>query len=451
MNSISLKAPAKINLFLDITGRLPNGYHEIASVMQTVDIFDYVKIEKADKTTVRCSNSALDGEGNIAYKAALRFFEGAEIDSGADIFIDKRIPMQAGMAGGSADAAAVLFGLNKIFDEPFSLEELCEIGAKCGADVPFSLMGGTSLAEGIGEKLSQIAPMPDCWLVIVKPDFGMSTPESYKYYDEHGLFALEHPDKHEIIASLEQNDLSSLSGKLYNVLEHTVQNPVIGEIKDSMLRLGAMGSMMTGSGTAVFGIYDSVQKAAAANEALSEKFDSVFISRPCSAGVQIDKSAAVYEKFSELGINYERIDHPAVYTMEEMDSLGIFSKGVVGKNLFLRDNKGKRHFLVFVFGDKHTDLAAIQDELGIKHVSFGSAERLDKCLGLTKGSVSPLGVINDKEAAVEFIIDNDFKNYPCIGVHPNQNTSTVWISFEDLIRIIRENGNKIDFINIANE
>lgn len=448
MNSISVKAPAKINLFLDITGKLPDGYHEISSVMQTVDIFDYVKIEKADKITVRCSNGNLDGESNIAYKAAIRFFEKTKTESGADIFIDKRIPMQAGMAGGSADAAAVLFGLNKLFEEPLTNEELCEIGAKCGADVPFSLIGGTMLAEGIGEKLSPLSLMPDCWIVIVKPDFGMSTPESYKYYDEHGLFALEHPDNQKIIDSLDENDINSLSNNLYNVLEHTVQNPAIGEIKDSMLKLGAMGSMMTGSGTAVFGIYDSAQKAVDAKNALSEKYDSVFIARPCSYGAQVDKSAAVYKKLSGLGINYERIDHPAVYTMEEMDSLGIFNKGVVGKNLFLRDNKGKRHFLVFVFGDKHTDLVSIQNELGIKHVSFGSAERLDKYLGLTKGSVSPLGVINDKASAVEFIIDNEFKGYPCVGVHPNQNTSTVWLSFEDLVKVIKENGNKIDFINI---
>ena len=448
MNSISLKAPAKINFFLDITGKLPNGYHEISSVMQTVDIFDYVKIEKSDSIKVRCSNSLLDGEDNIAFKAAKLFFEAAKIDSGADIFIDKRIPMQAGMAGGSADAAAVLFGLNRIFDEPFSPEELCSIGAKCGADVPFSLMGGTSLAEGIGEKLSPITPMPDCWLVIVKPDFGMSTPESYKYYDEHGLFSLEHPDRQAVLSSLDENDLSMLAKSLYNVLEHTVQNPIIGEIKDSMLKFGALGSMMTGSGTAVFGIFDSVQKAVDAKTALSGKFGSVFLARPYPFGVQIDKSAAVYERFAKLGIDYERVDHPSVYTMEEMDSLGIFNKGVVGKNLFLRDNKGKRHFLVFVFGDKHANLEAIQNELGIKHVSFGSAERLDKYLGLTKGSVSPLGVINDKNAAVEFIIDKEFSDYPCIGVHPNQNTSTVWLTFEDLMKVIRENGNKIDFINI---
>ena len=448
MNSISIKAPAKLNLFLDITGKLENGYHEIASVMQTIDLFDYVKIKKSEVITLSCSNHELDGNGNIAYKAAVFFFEKTGIDFGADIYIDKRIPSEAGMAGGSADAAAVLYGLNRIYDEPLSSEELCEIGAKCGADVPFSLLGSTMLCEGIGEKLSPLPAIPDCWFVIVKPDFGMSTPESYKYYDEHGLCELEHPDLKDFLSVLEENSIFSLSGKLHNVLEHTVENPVIGEIKNKMLELGALGSMMTGSGTAVFGIFDSVHKAVAAKNVLSEKFDSVFLSRPTKTGIQLDKGAAVYEKFSELGIKYERVDHPAVYTMEEMDSLGIFNKGVVGKNLFLRDNKGHRHFLIFVFGDKHVNLEAIQNELGIKHVSFGSAERLDKYLGLTKGSVSPLGVVNDKDAAVEFIIDNEFSEYPCIGVHPNQNTSTVWLSFDDLMKVIRENGNKIDFINI---
>lgn len=448
MNSIGIKAPAKINLFLDITGKLSNGYHEIESVMQTVDLFDYIKITKASEICVKCSDKSLSGESNIAFKAAKLFFEEAVEDSGALIEIDKRIPKEAGMAGGSADAAAVLFGLNKLFDEPLSVEKLCELGAKCGADVPFSILGGTMLAEGIGEKLSLLPEMPDCWLVIVKPDFSMSTPESYKYYDEHGLSALEHPNKTNLFSSLERNDLYGLCNNLYNVLEHTVKNPVIDEIKNEMLRNGACGSMMTGSGTAVFGIFDSVYKAVAAKKVLSEKYGSVFLARPCKNGVQIDKSAPVYERFAELGINYERVDHPAVYTMEEMDSLGIFNKGVVGKNLFLRDNKGKRHFLVFVFGDKHANLESIQNELGIKHVSFGSAERLDKYLGLTKGSVSPLGAINDTTASVEFIIDKEFTDYPCVGVHPNQNTSTVWLTFEDLMKVIGENGNKIDLIKI---
>ncbi len=448
MNSVSVKAPAKINLFLDITGKLPNGYHEIASIMQTVDIFDYVKISKATQITVKCSNSALDGEKNIAYKAAKLFFEHAELEGGAEIYIEKHIPSEAGMAGGSADAAAVLKGLNMLFDEHFTEEELCSIGAKCGADVPFCVKGGTALCEGIGEKLTSLPYMPDCWFLIIKPDFGMSTVESYKYYDEHELSELEHPEKETILSALEKSSLPDIVHSLYNVLEHTVKNPIIGEIKSAMLKNGAVASMMTGSGTATFGIFDNVDAVVAAKAAIGDKFGKVFIARPTSFGATTDKSALVYKKLDELDINYERIDHPAVYTMEEMYSLGIFDKGVIGKNLFLRDNKGKRHFLVFLYGDKHADLASIQDRIGMKHCSFGSAERLDKFLGLTKGAVSPLGVVNDKDAAVEFIIDREFMGCSAVGVHPNQNTSTLWMSFDELYKVIKSNGNSINFIDI---
>lgn len=448
MNSISIKAPAKLNLYLDIVGKLPNGYHEINSVMQSIDLFDYVKITKSNNITVLCSDEDLNGESNIAYKAAKYFFEYTEIESGAKIHIDKRIPKQAGMAGGSADAAAVLFGLNMLFDEPLSFDELCLLGAKCGADVPFSLKGGTMLAEGIGEKLSDLPKLSDCWIVIVKPEIGMSTPECYKYYDEHCANTIEHQSKDNIVLSLAEDHLSSVSENLYNVFEHTVKDPIIGTVKNDMLNLGALGSLMTGSGTAVFGIFNSLEKAVNAKENLSKKFRLVYLSRPTVAGVQVDKSAPVYDRLSELNINYERIDHPAVYTMEEMATLGIFNKGIVGKNIFLRDNKGHRHFLIFVFGDKRTNLSSIENELGIKHTSFASAERLDKYLGLTKGSVSPLGVINDTTASVEFIIDKEFIGCRSVGVHPNQNTSTIWLTFDDLLKVIRNNGNKIDFIEI---
>ena len=134
--------------------------------------------------------------------------------------------------------------------------------------------------------------------------------------------------------------------------------------------------------------------------------------------------------------------------MDEMYALGIFDKGIVGKNLFLRDAKGRRHFLVFVYGDKHVSLADIQEKLNITRCSFGSAERLQKYLGLTKCSVSPLGVVNDGNAAVEFIIDKDFIGCPCVGVHPNRNTSTLWLSFDDLLKVIKSNGNNVSFVDI---
>ncbi len=450
MEHISVKACAKLNLFLEITGKLPDGYHTLCSVMQSVDLFDYVKISKAPgkDISVCCSKEELDGESNIAYKAASLFFETIGFCAGVDIYIEKRIPLEAGLAGGSADAAAVLFGLNKLFDSRLSEEELLEIGVKCGADVPFSLTGGTILAEGIGEKFTPLPPLPDCWVVIVKPEAGMSTKASYEFYDEHCGCHSEHERPSELIGALEKGGLRSVGEHLYNVLEPAALKIGIEDIKQRLSDLGAVGSAMTGSGTAVFGIFDSEEKAVSCKNSLIGQYPFVSIARPSNFGVDIDKSEAVIERLNSLGIKYERVEHPAVHTMEEMHLLGIFNKGVIGKNLFLRDAKGRRHFLVFVFGEKRVNLSEIEEKVGIKHCSFGSAERLDKHLGLTKGSVSPLGVINDKGSSVEFVIDKEFIGCRYVGVHPNQNTSTLWLSFSDIEKVIKENGNSIIYIDI---
>lgn len=447
MEQIFLKACAKLNLFLDITGKRGDGYHLIKSVMQSVDVFDRVKIKKSDAVSVKCSESSLDGESNLAYKAAALFFNKTGISGGAEIYIEKRIPMQAGMAGGSADAAAVLYGLNTLYEAKLSEDELCAIGAKLGADVPFSLCGGTKLSEGIGECLSPLPELPDCVFVIIKPDAGMSTAESYRIYDEHEAAGVEHGDFSSMSTALDNEDVSGISYALYNALEVTVPDSVL-KIKRKLISAGALGAVMTGSGTAVFGIFDGIESAAKAKAVLSSEYGDIVIARPAKNGVSADESAPVFKRLDSLGIKYECINHPAVYTMEEMYSLGIFDKGVVGKNLFLRDAKGRRHFLVFVYGDKHVSLAEIQDKLNITRCSFGSAERLQKYLGLTKGSVSPLGVVNDKDAAVEFIIDRDFIGCPCVGVHPNRNTSTLWLTFDDLLKVIKNNGNSVSFVEI---
>ena len=448
MESISIKACAKLNLFLDITGKRADGYHTLSSIMQSVDLFDYVRISKGEDLSVRCSRSELDGENNIAYKAAALFFESSGVSPGADIYIEKRIPMDAGLAGGSADAAAVLFGLNLLFEACLSEAELKKIGVECGADVPFSLTGGTMLAEGIGDEFTALSPLPDCWIVIAKPENGMSTRESYRYYDEHQDEIPEHGNAQEFCPALEAGDLHAVCKSFYNVLESAVPGKTIDTIKQMFSDCGALGSAMTGSGTAVFGIFDDEAKAVSCKNALDEKYPSVFIARPTDFGVETDKSAAVTERLDSLDIKYERVEHPAVYTMEEMNTLGIFGKGVVGKNLFLRDAKGRRHFLVFVYGDKKVNLAAIEEKISIKHCSFGSAERLNKYLGLTKGSVSPLGVINDIGAKVEFVIDKEFIGCPYVGVHPNQNTATLWLSFAELEKVIKANGNSITYIDI---
>ena len=162
----------------------------------------------------------------------------------------------------------------------------------------------------------------------------------------------------------------------------------------------------------------------------------------------MDQKEKVYEKLNKLNIAYEVTDHPAVYTIEEMDDLGITEKGDVCKNLFLRDEKGKRHFLVVLEKDKKADLKNIQKQLGCTRLSFASAERLDKYLKLEKGEVTPLGVINDKDCAVEVVFDNDLKGKTRLGVHPNDNTATVWISFEDVKKVVDNNGNKIKYVTI---
>ena len=156
----------------------------------------------------------------------------------------------------------------------------------------------------------------------------------------------------------------------------------------------------------------------------------------------------VYQKLDELGITYEAMDHPAVYTMEEMDELGITSKGEVCKNLFLRDEKGRRHFLVVLQKDKKVDLKNIQSQIGSTRLSFGSEKRLDKYLKLQKGGVSPLGIINDEDASVEVVFDKDLMNKERLGVHPNTNTATVWISFKDMKSLIEKNGNDIMYVKI---
>ena len=447
MEQIFLKACAKLNLFLDITGKCENGYHLIKSVMQSVDIFDRVSVKKSSEISVKCSESALDGEHNLAHKAAALFFGQTGTAGGAEIYIEKRIPMQAGMAGGSADAAAVLYGLNRLYEAKLSAGELCAMGARLGADLPFCLCGGTMLCEGIGERLSPLPELSDCFFVIVKPEIGMSTAESYRIYDEHEAAGLEHGDFSAMNTALEAENIQNVGKALYNALECTVPDSVL-KIKSALLKVGAEGALMTGSGTAVFGIFQSIEKAAAARDALSAEYGSIFIARPAKSAVSEDESAPVFERLDSLGIKYECINHPAVYTMDEMYALGIFNKGIIGKNLFLRDAKGRRHFLVFVCGEKHASLTNIQEKLNITRCSFGSAERLQKYLGLTKGAVSPLGVVNDKDAAVEFIIDKDFIGCPCVGVHPNRNTSTLWMSFDDLLRVIKSNGNSVSFVEI---
>ena len=272
---LRLEAKAKINLFLEITGRLPNGYHTISTVMQEIGLCDYVTLSETDTGAITitsdCNGMPLD-ERNIAYRCADLFFEGSGIENkGINIHIEKNIPMEAGLAGGSTDGAAVLRGLNEIYGKPFTVAQLCNIGAKVGADIPFCILGGTVLCEGIGDIMTPISPLPRCYILVAKGKEGVSTKWAYERFD----LMEDRPIKpNPMVSLLKKGDIKAVCGGMYNCFELLV--PSVREIKDVMNQCGALGSMMSGSGTAVFGIFDDEERMKTAAGKLQEKNISVF-------------------------------------------------------------------------------------------------------------------------------------------------------------------------------
>ena len=273
MESCIKKAYAKINLGLDVIGRLPNGYHEVKMIMQTVGIYDVLTLEKIPEgIVVTTDNGELPtDENNLIYKSAKLMQEKYKLPCGVRIHLEKNIPIAAGMAGGSTDAAATFTGMNELFEIGASEEELRELGVKVGADVPYCIMGGTALAEGIGEKLSRLPAPKDCYLLIAKPDINVSTKYVYEHLDAEGVE--KHPDIDGMIEALKQGSLDGVVECLGNVLETvTVKKySIIEEIKQTMLENGAQGSLMSGSGPTVFGIFTEEEKAKKALEILEKK------------------------------------------------------------------------------------------------------------------------------------------------------------------------------------
>lgn len=271
--SLTRKAYAKINLGLDVVRRLENGYHEVRMVMQTVGIFDVLTFSEAEtgiRITTDCGELPVD-ENNLVYKAARLLTETCGITKGVAIHLEKHIPIAAGMAGGSSDAAATLLGLRDLFSLELTDEQLRQLGLKVGADVPYCIMGGTALAEGIGEVLTPLTPAPRCSILVAKPDIQVSTRYVYEHLDASETW--EHPDIDGICAAIAGGDLAGITGRLGNVLETVTipAYPVIARIKQEMLDAGARGSLMSGSGPTVFGIYDSCEQARAACEQLAKK------------------------------------------------------------------------------------------------------------------------------------------------------------------------------------
>lgn len=275
MTTLTERAYAKLNLTLDILGKREDGYHDLESVMQQITLCDEIEIDvqTGEDWKLECDweDIPTDSE-NLAWKAAGVFYKSIGKDpQGITIRIQKRIPVGAGLAGGSADAAAVLRALNRHEGEPYSKWELSRLSAKVGSDVPFCVLGGTALATGRGEKLEELIPMPNCFYCIAKPEFSVSTPALYKAYDE--AEAHWHPDTQGMVKAMYQHDLMHVAGHVGNTMEALVsaEHPEIEEIKTVMRDCGALGTAMTGSGSAVFGIFDAFDMAAMASMQLMEK------------------------------------------------------------------------------------------------------------------------------------------------------------------------------------
>ena len=275
MDKMQLKALAKINLGLDVLRRREDGYHDVRMIMQTVRIFDRLQLVKQERPGIRVRTNLYYlpvNENNLVYRAAKLLFDEFQIPGGISIDLKKYIPVAAGMAGGSSDAAAVLFGVNRMYGLGLSLEELMKRGVKLGADVPYCLMRGTALAEGIGEVLTPLPPMPPCNILVAKPGISVSTKFVYENLHANDLRAEQHPNIDGILEALRSQDLRDMADRMRdaNVLETvTVPTyPVIRKIKETMEEQGAAVALMSGSGPTVFGIYEDRNKARRAMSAI---------------------------------------------------------------------------------------------------------------------------------------------------------------------------------------
>ncbi len=273
MDEISLKALAKINLGLDVLGQREDGYHEVRMVMQSIHLYDRVEIKKTRSPHIHVQTNLYYlpvDENNLVYKAAKLMKNEFKIKEGVRITLQKFIPVAAGMAGGSSDAAAVLVGMNRIFNLGLKQSRLMELGLKLGADVPFCIMRGTALAEGIGEKLTALPPMPKCPILIAKPAVAVSTKHVYEQLKLTD--ATVHPDIDTIVENIKKKNLRGVAENMGNILETvTVREfPVIRELKSLMKEHGAIGTMMSGSGPTVFGLYQNEKEIRGAYDALKQ-------------------------------------------------------------------------------------------------------------------------------------------------------------------------------------
>lgn len=284
MKTLRIKAAAKLNFSLDILGIRPDGYHEMDMVMQTIDLFDDVELSEAGTVSV-FSDGSPDGPENLAWKAAEAFFRVAKRSGGARIRLTKRIPVQAGMAGGSANAAAVLIGLNALYDARLSPEALRDAGLSVGADVPYCLIGGTARVRGIGEIVEPMPPFLSGYLVVAKPAIGISTAEAFRRFDR--AENLRHPDIAALLSVMEKGQLDALSLFMENVLEQSEQNETVETLRQELLKNGALAARMTGSGSAVFGLFSEKEAASRCAVALTGENRQIFVTKPYPKGITL--------------------------------------------------------------------------------------------------------------------------------------------------------------------
>lgn len=289
MEAVTLQAYAKINLGLDVLRKRPDGYHEVKMIMQSISLADTLELKKIPEEAIRLINGAerdnpevpMD-KTNLIYRAIDLIKQKYAILEGIEATLTKRIPVAAGMAGGSTDAAAALKGMNQLFALGLSEQELCELGVTLGADIPYCIMGGTALSEGIGERLTPLPPMPECWILIAKPPICVSTGFVYGNLKANELTV--HPDIDGMTEAIQHNDLHGITSRLGNVLETVTipAHPEIAVIKDRMLDYGAMQALMSGSGPTVFGIFAEEEQAAEAGTAIQKEGLSgqVYLTKP---------------------------------------------------------------------------------------------------------------------------------------------------------------------------
>ena len=292
MNSIGLKSRAKINLSIDVLGKRQDGYHIVEMIMQTIDLYDNLKITQIEEDSIKIKSNSQDiplNQDNIVYKAANILKEKFNIKKGIEISIQKNIPVAAGMAGGSSNAAAVLVGLNRIWDLGLNQLELKDIALQLGADVPFCITGGSALAQGIGEELTDIKGLNEnIHILICKPNIFVSTKEVYQSLDINEI--KKRPDNQKLIDALQINDVKYVSENMVNVLEEVTSSKYneINQIEKVILKNKALGSMMSGSGPTVFGLFDNKEYAIRAKEELLQSYNQVYLVKSSDKGVEIN-------------------------------------------------------------------------------------------------------------------------------------------------------------------